>query len=181
MNSIISTFFGLVFPHTVQVDDPTNQVYILLYELYSAVKTVVDKQTFLDAISSYNNTWTVESLVELKEPLIMVVSGSMRQQSADRTYLGDSVEEKFHLRAVSMAVIPCIPFTANKLKKMIHPNIAPIQLEEGLKEGYFLVNLSAQQDFQQDPEFHFFNGYQPQGEADDLGITTIFSLNTYSS
>ncbi|CEP08714.1 hypothetical protein [Parasitella parasitica] len=100
----------------------------------------------------------------------------MRQQATDRTYLGDAVEEKFHLKAVTLAIIPCIPLTSIKLKGMIHPSIAPIQLEQGLKEGYFVVDLSTKQDFEVEPEFLFSTGYQPQKEADDIG-NTIFQFN----
>ncbi|CEP09922.1 hypothetical protein [Parasitella parasitica] len=64
----------------------------------------------------------------------------MRQQATDRTYLGDAVEEKFHLKAVTLAIIPCIPLTSIKLKGMIHPSIAPIQLEQGLKEDDTFTN-----------------------------------------
>lgn len=34
MQSIVSTFVGLLFPHTLQVDEENNKVYFLLYEAY---------------------------------------------------------------------------------------------------------------------------------------------------
>ncbi|KAI7875932.1 uncharacterized protein EV154DRAFT_569371 [Mucor mucedo] len=41
----------------------------------------------------------------------------------------------------------------NSLKRMVHPEVGPTQLSEGVKEGYFLVNLSAVQNFHIGPEF----------------------------
>lgn len=36
MLSIVSTFVGIFFPHSLNVDNSNNKVYFLLYETYSA-------------------------------------------------------------------------------------------------------------------------------------------------
>lgn len=129
----------------------------------------MQKELFLEALRDYNEDWTFESLSSKKEPLLASVCGTMKQQPTETTFLGTVVEEKFHLKAVTMSFIPCIPLVSNKLKKMVHPNIAPVELEEGPKQGYFVVNLSKSQTVEEEPAFYFTNGFRPQEEQHDVG------------
>lgn len=140
---------------------------LLSFRRYS-VKTIIEKQLFQEAIINYNRDWTIESLASHKQPLILAVSGSMKQQPTERTFLGVAVEEKFHLKAVILSIIPCVPLVSNRLKGMVHPSLAPVELSEGLKDGYFLVDLSKKQDFEKDAEFHFTTEFKPQ-ETEDVG------------
>lgn len=94
----------------------------------------------------------------------------MQQQTAGAAFLGRVVEEKFHMKLLSLSIIPCVPLVCNSLKHMVHPEVGPTQLSEGVKEGYFLVNLSAVQNFDIGPEF-FESTFAVN---DDLGIITIF-------
>ncbi|CEP08996.1 hypothetical protein, partial, partial [Parasitella parasitica] len=163
MESISSTFFGLLFPHSVEVDMETGNTYFLLYEVYRAhysVKTIVKQEIFEEAIKAYNEEWTIDSIKDYQKPLLLVTNGTMKQLSINSTFLGTSVEEKFHLSAFSLALIPCIPLVSNRLKNMVHPDVAPIQLEEGVKEGYFMVNLSMTQNFDVEAEFFAMPDYQ---------------------
>ena len=101
---------------------------------------------------------------EKKDLLILLVTGVMKQQLTVRAFLGRVVEEKFHMQALSMTIIPGIPLIPERLKEMVHPEIAPIQLGEGIKEGYFYVNLFMNQDFTNGPEF-----YEDERARDELG------------
>ncbi|KAI7862973.1 uncharacterized protein EV154DRAFT_535047, partial [Mucor mucedo] len=85
-----------------------------------------------------------------KRPIMMIATGVMEQKTALNAFLGRVVEEKFHMKPLSMSVIP----------------FGPTQLSEGVKEGYFHVNLSATQDFEIGPDF-FQSTF---GVNDDLGI-----------
>lgn len=44
MQSIVSTFIGLLFPHALEFDSDSNTVYFLLYETYSAYATIAIKK-----------------------------------------------------------------------------------------------------------------------------------------
>ncbi|KAI8636140.1 hypothetical protein BD408DRAFT_329920, partial [Parasitella parasitica] len=112
-----------------------------------SVKVILDKTLCLAALRAYNADWTFNDLSNNKEPLLVSVSGSMRQQPIQINFIGITVEEKFHLRAVYISILPCIPLVSNKLKKLVHPSIAPVEIEEGQKQGYFVVNLSKNQTF----------------------------------
>lgn len=101
-----------------------------------------------------------------KRPMLIVASGTMEQQTAGSAFLGRVVEEKFHMNLMSISIIPCVPLITHKLKYMVHPEVGPTQLSEGVKEGYFLVNLSTNQSFDIGPEF-FESTF---GVDDDLGI-----------
>lgn len=105
-------------------------------------------------IQGYDSGWNISSFNERKDPLILLVTGVMKQQPTVRAFLGRVVEEKFHMQALCMTIIPGIPLIPERLKEMVHPEIAPIQLGEGVKEGYFFVNLSMNQDFTNGPEFY---------------------------
>lgn len=182
MESITSTFFGLLFPHSVEVDIENGNIYFLLYEVYTAyvllfmslksllaltfiyshysVKTIVKQDVFEEALKAYNAEWTIHSIKNYQKPLILVTNGTMKQLAINSTFLGTSVEEKFHLSAFSLAIIPCVPLVSNRLKNMVHPDIAPIQLAEGVKEGYFMVDLSMSQNFDVEAEFFAMPDYQ---------------------
>lgn len=97
----------------------------------------------------------------------MIVTGVMQQKTATTGFLGRVVEEKFHMHPLAISVIPCVPLISNNLKYMVHPEVGPTQLTEGVKEGYFHVNLSANQDFSIGAEF-FESSYAVN---DDLGIS----------
>lgn len=95
---------------------------------------------------------------------MLVTTGVMDQQPTIAGFLGRAVEEKFHVVPLAMTVLPCIPLVFESLKDMIHPEVGPIQFSEGVKEGYFHVNLSPNQDFRNGQEFHAVNT-----ENDELG------------
>ncbi|KAI8329010.1 hypothetical protein BD560DRAFT_429353 [Blakeslea trispora] len=78
----------------------------------------------------------------------------MQQQAAVTGFLGRAVEEKFHLKAFFLRIMPCIPLISDNLKKMVHPEIGPFNLSAGVREGYFSVNLSLNQNFQLGTEFY---------------------------
>ncbi|KAI9364548.1 hypothetical protein BD770DRAFT_417756 [Pilaira anomala] len=168
MESIISTFVGLLFPHTMQVDEENGKVYFLLYEAYFgrySVKVIGCKKIIEDSFKSYISTWDISTLQNKKEPILLVATGSMKQQPTVSGFLGRAVEEKFHLNLLSIRVMPCIPLVSETLKTMVHPDIGPVQLTKGVREGYFYVNLSLNQNFENGPEFHASNA-----EEDELGI-----------
>ncbi|EIE91986.1 hypothetical protein RO3G_16697 [Rhizopus delemar RA 99-880] len=173
MESITSTFFGLLFPHSIEVDSQSGKAYFLLYEVYTAhysVKTIVEQKVLEEALKAYNEEWAIDTVKNHQKPLTLVANGTMKQLAINLTFLGTSVEEKFHLSAFSLAIIPCIPLVSIRLKNMVHPDIAPIQLEEGVKEGYFMVNLSMSQNFDVESEFFAMPDYQNDitGQGDDL-------------
>ena len=89
-----------------------------------------------------------------REPILLVATGIMQQQAAVTGFLGRAVEEKFHLKAFSLRIMPCIPLISDNLKKMVHPEIGPFNLSAGVREGYFSVNLSLNQNFQLGTEFY---------------------------
>lgn len=129
-----------------------------------------------DALKNYNGSWTLDSILNKKEPLIVVISGTMTQQPIQATFLGVAVEEKFHLDTISLSILPCIPLVSNHLKNMVHPDISPTQLTEGAKEGYFLVDLSNNQDFNVEPEF-FPTSYQDDYTEHDNCKLQVFLKN----
>ncbi|KAG2192716.1 hypothetical protein INT47_012053 [Mucor saturninus] len=103
MQSIVSTFVGMVFPHTLEVDNDNNKVYFLLYESFSA------------RYSGGRRKIPHEASLNVRNPMCT-------------TYI-------------------------QQIKYMVHPEVGPTQLSEGVKEGYFHVNLSANQDFEIGPDF----------------------------
>lgn len=102
--------------------------------------------------------WSIDSFIGEKEPFMLAVCGSMKQQEIARSFLGTVVEEKFHVNAFSILVLPCVPLIPERIKHMVHPDISPTQIEEsGSKNGYYLVNLSLRQEFNP-PEFQDLDG-----------------------
>lgn len=130
---------------------------------------ISDKDILIKAFEDYDTTWKIENMKNKKRPIMMIATGIMQQQPALNAFLGRVVEEKFHMKPLAMSVIPCVPLISNKLKYMVHPEVGPTQLTEGVKEGYFHVNLSANQDFTIEPDF-FESTF---GVNDDLGKFTL--------
>ncbi|KAI7868386.1 uncharacterized protein EV154DRAFT_540879 [Mucor mucedo] len=168
MQSVItSSFVGVFFPHSMELDNTSENMYFLLFEPYTAnysVKVIASMKLVKDMIQGYDNEWTIASRSERKSPLILLATGVMSQQPAARAFLGRIVEEKFHMQALDLTIIPAIPLVPERLKEMVHPELAPINLGDGVKEGYFYVNLSTSQDFTNGPEF-----YDNAANDDELG------------
>lgn len=106
---------------------------------------------------------------EKKDTLIVVVTGTMQQQPVVASFLGRGVEEKFHLVPMAIHVIPCIPLISNRLKEMVHPDVGPTQISEGIKNGYFYVDLSLKQDFETGPGF-----FESLAQNDTFGKNLCF-------
>ncbi|KAI9330930.1 hypothetical protein BD770DRAFT_333721 [Pilaira anomala] len=163
MQSIVSTFVGLLFPHTLQVDEENNQVYFLLYEAYFGVKITSSKIIIKDSFKRKNSLWNLNTLKYKTDPILLVATGSMDQQATISGFLGRAVEEKFHLAVITLQVMPCIPLVSENLKNMVHPSIGPVNLSRGVREGYFYVNMSLKQNFENGPEF-----YASHAEGEEL-------------
>lgn len=88
---------------------------------------------------------------------MIVVNGEMEQQPLGISFLGTIFEEKFHVKCLSLFILPCVPLIPEHMRKMVHPDISPNQFEEGIKNGYYMVNLSVNQTFGP-PEFHEAHG-----------------------
>ncbi|OBZ82263.1 hypothetical protein A0J61_09689 [Choanephora cucurbitarum] len=156
MESIISTFVGVFFPHTIEIVDVEQKVYFLLYEPRSArysVKAIADREMVEKSLLDYDEAWTLDCIKTKKEPIIVSATGPMKQMPSVTGFLGRAMEEKFHITPLALQVIPCIPLVTEKLKDMVHPEVGPTVLEEGVKEGYFFVNLSLNQNFDDGAEF----------------------------
>ncbi|KAI8326742.1 hypothetical protein EDC96DRAFT_453851 [Choanephora cucurbitarum] len=153
MESIISTFVGVFFPHMIEIVDVEQKIYFLLYEPRSAVQAVADKELVEKSLLDYDETWTFDCIKTKKESIMVIATGPMRQMPSVIGFLGRAVEEKFHITPLALQVIPCIPLVTEKLKDMVHPEVGPTVLGEGVKEGYFFVNLSLNQNFDNGAEF----------------------------
>lgn len=128
---------------------------LLLNRRYS-VKLISETRILEKALIEYNSLWTIDYITNKKEPLLMITSGMMKQIAADATFLGDAVEEKFHMHVFSITVVPCIPLISNRLKNMVHPQIVPTELQDGPVEGFFLVNLSINNQENVDENYTFY-------------------------
>ncbi|KAI8330829.1 hypothetical protein BD560DRAFT_457064 [Blakeslea trispora] len=106
----------------VGVDHIEEKTYFLLYEPYKAVKVIANLR--------YDNEWSISRMGEKKDPLIILVTGVMKQQPTVRAFLG---------------------------------RVLLFSLERGIKEGYFYVSLSMNQDFTNGPEF-----YEDERARDEL-------------
>lgn len=115
-------------------------------------------------IHGYDSNWDINQISEKKLPLILLATGVMKQQPTVRAFLGRIVEEKFHMQALALTIIPGISLVPERLRDMVHPEVSPIQLANGVKEGYFYVNLSMNQDFTNGPEF-----YENTANEEELG------------
>ncbi|KAI8332545.1 hypothetical protein BD560DRAFT_315997, partial [Blakeslea trispora] len=151
MESIISVFFGVCFPHTVEYieEDGIEKFYIAVYEPSKAffVKVVGDSRLLEKAIKDYDSEWDLDTFVTRKDPIMVSVGGSMVQQEIGQSFLGPILEEKFHAKCSSITVLPCLPLVPEVLKDKVHPVISPNMVQEGVKNGYFLVNHSLNQTF----------------------------------
>ncbi|KAG1143279.1 hypothetical protein G6F37_006758 [Rhizopus arrhizus] len=141
----------------MELDHANGKIYFLLYEPYMAnysIKAIASLVLAQEMIHGYDNEWNISRTNEKKSSLILLATGAMKQQPTVRAFLGRVVEEKFHIQAIAMTVKPGISLVSERLREMIHPEVAPIQLGEGVKEGYFYVNLSMNQGFSNGPELH---------------------------
>jgi len=118
------------------------------------VKVIADKKLVSDTIKAYDPSWDLITITTVTHPLLVVATGLMAQQPSVSGFLGRAVEEKFHIKPFVLNIIPCIPMVSERLKDMVHPEIGPTQLGKGPKEGYFCVNLSLDQHFENGPEFY---------------------------
>lgn len=135
-----------------------------------SVKVIAKKRMVETAFTDYDHSWDLETVIKhKKEPLLLIVTGVMDQQPIVAGYLGRVIEEKFHIAPHSISVLPCIPLVRDGLKDMVHPEIGPINFSEGVKEGYSVVNLSLNQDFNLGPEFADAN------RNDELGDYCFFT------
>ena len=105
------------------------------------------------SLLDYDEAWTLDFIKSKREPIMMIATGPMKQLPSITGFLGRSVEEKFHITPLALQVIPCIPLVSEKLKDIVHPEVGPIVLGEGVKEGYFFVNLSLNQNFEDGVDF----------------------------
>ena len=63
------------------------------------------------------------------------------------------MEKRFHVTPLTLQVIRCVPLVSEKLKDVVQPEVGPTVLGEGVKEGYFFVNLSLSQNFENGVDF----------------------------
>lgn len=121
-----------------------------------------------ETLANYDSSWTCELMKNINQPLLMMATGNMTQQPTVSAFLGRAVEEKFHLKPALMFIPPAIPLLSPALKDMVHPDVGPTQLSEGVKEGYYLVNLSLTQNFDLGPEFfEVYNSGQHNDESNE--------------
>ena len=116
------------------------------------VKVVGDSGLLEKAIRDYDSEWNLDAFVTHKNPITVSVSGSMVQQEIGQSFLGPVLEEKFHAKCSSITVLPCLPLVPEVLKDKVHPDISPNMVQEGVTNGYFLVNHSLNQTFGE-PDF----------------------------
>ncbi|KAG1158591.1 hypothetical protein G6F36_014153 [Rhizopus arrhizus] len=139
MQSVItSTFAAVFFSHSIEFDRINEKSYFLLYEPYMAnysVKVIANLNLVQDMIHGYDSEWDITRTSERKEPLILLATGLMKQQPTVRAFLGRVVEEKFYMQAFALTIIPGIPFVPERLKELIHPEVAPVQLGEDSTEN----------------------------------------------
>lgn len=106
-----------------------------------------------ETFKMYDYSWHVDKMKEKKDPIILLATGTMEQQPALASFLGRGVEEKFHMVPMAMNIVPCIPLVSNRIRDMVHPDVGPTLISEGVKDGYFYVDLSMNQSFETGPEF----------------------------
>ncbi|KAI7892814.1 uncharacterized protein EV154DRAFT_401784, partial [Mucor mucedo] len=135
VQSIVSTFFGVCFPHTVVCDEDNDEVFIQLYEASSAVKVITTIVLLEKCVQEFFPGADIEAFLCKKEPLMMVVNGEMEQQALGTSFLGTIFEEKFHLKCLSAFILPCVPLIPEHMKRMVHPDVSPNHFEEGIKNG----------------------------------------------
>ncbi|OBZ80223.1 hypothetical protein A0J61_11728, partial [Choanephora cucurbitarum] len=116
------------------------------------VKVVGDSGLLEKTIRDYDSEWDLDAFVTHENPIMVSVSGSMVQQEIRQPFLGPVLEEKFYAKCSSITVLPCLPLVPEVLKDKVHPDISPNMVQEGVTNGYFLVNHSLNQTFGE-PDF----------------------------
>ena len=117
---------------------------------------VGDSRLLEKAIKDYDSEWDLDAFVTHKDLIMVSVGGFMVQQEIGQSFLGPVLEEKFHAKCSSITVLPCLPLVPEVLKDKVHPDISPNMVQEGVKNGYFLVNHSLNQTFGE-PDFREIN------------------------
>lgn len=144
------------------------------------IKVIGDIGILEKAIKNYDSNWTLDTFMDHKTPLMVSVSGSMVQQEIGHSFLGATLEEKFHVKCSSLSILPCLPLVPEVLKNRVHTDVSPSMFNERIKSGYYLVNLSLNQAFGE-PEF---SEIHPDGKKKDLYINyfmkfILITLNTF--
>jgi hypothetical protein len=100
--------------------------WLIFYVLTShySVKVIAKKDMMLAALNAYKPIYA-QDMENLKEPLMICVTGTMEQVRLDFDYHGFAVIEKFHMEPYNISVIPCNPYIAESLKELAHPQTAP--------------------------------------------------------
>lgn len=101
------------------------------------------------------------------------VSGSMTQSEIGMSFLGPTLEEKFHVDCSSFRILPCLPLVPEVLRDKVHADVSPSVFQDDVKNGYFLVNLSLNQAFGA-PEFNEIN---PEGKYERT--SKIYGLSVF--
>ena len=120
------------------------------------IKVIGDIIILENLVKAYDSSWDMDIFMNQKSPLMVSVSGSMVQQEIGQSFLGATLEEKFHVKCSSITILPCIPLVPEVLKNKVHVDVSPSVFNETVKSGYFLVNLSLNQAFGP-PEFSEFD------------------------
>lgn len=89
------------------------------------MKVIAKKDMLLKALNDYKPIYTQEQMETQKQPLMISVTGCMKQVRLDFDYHGRVAIEKFHIEPFVIAVVPCNPFIAEPLKELVHPQTAP--------------------------------------------------------
>ncbi|KAI9329362.1 hypothetical protein BD770DRAFT_416714 [Pilaira anomala] len=131
---------------------PVTHFIFLAYIHRYFIKVIGDIGILEKAIKNYDYNWTLNTFMDYKTPLMASVSGSMVQQEVGHSFLGPTLEEKFHVKCSSLSILPCLPLVPEVLKNRVHTDVSPSMLNERIKSGYYLVNLSLNQAFGE-PEF----------------------------
>ena len=136
------------------------------------------QKTLLDC----DEAWTLDFIKSKREPIMMIATGSMKQLPSITGFQGRSVEEKCYITPLALQAIPCTPLVSEKLKDMVHPEVGPTLLGEGVKEGYFFVYLSWNQNFEDGVDFiglENLNGGQSKQQENVIFVKqniTVFLL-----
>lgn len=101
----------------------------------------------VNAISTYSSSeWDPFDLTDQKHPIFLCVSGLMTQTVIGRDFLGDLIEQKFHIEPYHVEIIPGIPCIPRRLRSLVHPQVAPQQFSPGFPLATYTVNLDANSD-----------------------------------
>ncbi|KAI8321177.1 hypothetical protein EDC96DRAFT_539569, partial [Choanephora cucurbitarum] len=130
------------FPHVVESaeEEGVKKFYMTVYEPHKA-------RYIIKAVGDIDLLKKAEVFFNSKSPLMIAISGVMIQQENGQSFLGLVLEEKFHVKCSCMTFLPCLPLVPEALRYRLHPDVSPNQIQEGIKNGYFLTNLSMDQVF----------------------------------